>query len=308
MLPPDFLMGDNKRTVPLDYRAAAYQQLLLRANSAKKDGRHYVDGCHHYELPESCWIVDPATTHFVDIVVGIDTTVGGTRDPQGEDCDTLLCFCSLIVVDNGVGKYCHWGWIKSDKGRTIGIAGRTRSRCWTTTSESSCWLVEVEQRQELHDCQRQRILLLPLILQAEQRLMHEGGVMVLMRCVRPVVKEGGAGIPTSHPTQEHVQRRHEPQEKMRGIVLSRQTLGRKQQRVEEVVVLVECPLANWLLLRSSAGPLRALTLTGQQDQQELWDVEETLSRQTLEHVRSKFTSFRRLVFHEFWIIIDQVIT
>jgi hypothetical protein len=84
MLPPDFLVGDDKRTVPPDYRAAAYQRLLLHANSAKKDGRHYVDGCHHYELPESCWIVDPATTHFVDIIVGIDTTnvVGGTRDRE----------------------------------------------------------------------------------------------------------------------------------------------------------------------------------------------------------------------------------
>ena len=68
-------------------------------------------------------------------------------------------------------------------------------------------LVEVEQRQELHHRQRQRILLLPLILLAEQRLMHEG-VMVSIRCLRPVVKEGGGvqtqrGIPTSHPTQEH---------------------------------------------------------------------------------------------------------
>ena len=109
-------------------------------------------------------------------------------------------------------------------------------------------LVEVEQRQELHHRQRQRILLLPLILQAEQRLMHEG-VMVSIRCLRPVVKEGGVqtqrGIPTSHPTQEHAQQQHEPlQTKMRGIVLSRQTLGRERQRVSVEEVVVECPLAN----------------------------------------------------------------
>ena len=53
MLAPDFILGDDKRTVPLDYCAAAYQELLLSSNSAKKDGRHYVDGCWYYELPES---------------------------------------------------------------------------------------------------------------------------------------------------------------------------------------------------------------------------------------------------------------
>jgi len=80
MLPPDFIAGEDKRTVPTDYRAAAYQQLLLCSNSAKKDGRHYVDGCRHYELPKSCLIIDPTKTHFVDIFVGLNTTdvVGGT--------------------------------------------------------------------------------------------------------------------------------------------------------------------------------------------------------------------------------------
>ena len=83
MLAPDFIRGNNKRTVPSDYRAAAYQELLLCSNSAKKDGRHYVDGCWYYELPESCWIIDPMETHFVDVVVDIDmgeAVVGGTRN------------------------------------------------------------------------------------------------------------------------------------------------------------------------------------------------------------------------------------
>ena len=33
----DFIWGEDKRTVPSDYCAAAYQELLLVANSAKKD-------------------------------------------------------------------------------------------------------------------------------------------------------------------------------------------------------------------------------------------------------------------------------
>jgi hypothetical protein len=71
------------RTSGLSRRtAAAYQELLLVANRAKKDGRHYVDGCWYYELSESCWIVDPMETHFVDIVIQIDmSNVVGGWDP-----------------------------------------------------------------------------------------------------------------------------------------------------------------------------------------------------------------------------------
>ena len=38
ILAQDFIWGEDKRTVPSDYCAAAYQELLLVANSAKKDG------------------------------------------------------------------------------------------------------------------------------------------------------------------------------------------------------------------------------------------------------------------------------
>ncbi len=74
MLPPDFIAGEDKRTVLTDSCAAAYQQLLLCSNSAKKDGRHN-------ELPKSCWIIDPTKTRFGDIVVDLNTTevVCGTR-------------------------------------------------------------------------------------------------------------------------------------------------------------------------------------------------------------------------------------
>jgi hypothetical protein len=84
MLPPDFIGGSDMRPIPSDYRAAQYQLELLNANSAKKDGRHYVDGAHHYVLPESCLIVDPNATHFVDIYIGIDNSkvVGGIRNRE----------------------------------------------------------------------------------------------------------------------------------------------------------------------------------------------------------------------------------
>ncbi len=84
ILAPDFIQGEDKRTAPSDNCAAAYQELLLVANSAKKAGRRYVDGCWYYELSESCWIADPMETHFVDIVIQIDISnvVGGTRNRE----------------------------------------------------------------------------------------------------------------------------------------------------------------------------------------------------------------------------------
>ena len=65
MSPTDFISVDDLRKIPEDYRAAQYKQYLLSDNSAKKDGRHYVDGAHH--------------DVFVDIHVGIDNSkvVGG---------------------------------------------------------------------------------------------------------------------------------------------------------------------------------------------------------------------------------------
>ena len=36
--------------------------------------------CHHYELPESCWIVNLTTYHFVVIVISTTEMVGGNRN------------------------------------------------------------------------------------------------------------------------------------------------------------------------------------------------------------------------------------
>jgi hypothetical protein len=71
-LPPDFIAGIDLRTVPADYRAHEFRNKLRNSSSAKFDCRHYVDGSHHYNLQESCWIIDPEETHFVDVHVLID--------------------------------------------------------------------------------------------------------------------------------------------------------------------------------------------------------------------------------------------
>lgn len=73
-LPPDFIAGVDLRTVPPDYRAHEFLNKLKTSNSAKFDCRHYVDGSHHYNLPESCWIIDPDDTHFIDVHVVVDGT------------------------------------------------------------------------------------------------------------------------------------------------------------------------------------------------------------------------------------------
>ena len=82
MLAPDLLQGNEFDTCPHDYLAAEYQLRLASSSSAKRDGRHYVGGYLHYRLPASCWMIDADETHFVDLMVDVDTTVGGTRNRQ----------------------------------------------------------------------------------------------------------------------------------------------------------------------------------------------------------------------------------
>ena len=51
--------------------ALEYNRRLATANSARKDGRYYAQGCHHSRLPDKCWIIDPMLEHFVDIMVDL---------------------------------------------------------------------------------------------------------------------------------------------------------------------------------------------------------------------------------------------
>jgi hypothetical protein len=53
------------------YLAAEYNCCLARANSARKDGRHYALRYHHNRVPDICWTIDPNVTHNVDVMVDV---------------------------------------------------------------------------------------------------------------------------------------------------------------------------------------------------------------------------------------------
>jgi hypothetical protein len=44
---------------------------LQMANSAGKNGRHYAPVCCHYQLPDTCWIIDATLAHIIGIMVGL---------------------------------------------------------------------------------------------------------------------------------------------------------------------------------------------------------------------------------------------
>jgi hypothetical protein len=117
VLPPDFFDGMDFRDVPSDYRAHEYRDRLKASSSAKEGCRHYVDGAHHYHLPESCWIVDPNVHHFVDIHITINGIPDresvvmvrniGKMDPLGGGQEQLLSRltkrCTEIRLRGGKG-------------------------------------------------------------------------------------------------------------------------------------------------------------------------------------------------------------
>ena len=68
---PDVFDGSWQPNIPREYLALEYNQRLAVANSVRMEGRHYAPGCHHYRLPDTCWIIDPTSEHFVDIMVDL---------------------------------------------------------------------------------------------------------------------------------------------------------------------------------------------------------------------------------------------
>jgi hypothetical protein len=71
MMAPDVFAGERAIGWPHADLAEEYNGRLARANSARKDGRHYAPACHHFRLPDTCWIIDPTLDHFVDIIVDL---------------------------------------------------------------------------------------------------------------------------------------------------------------------------------------------------------------------------------------------
>jgi hypothetical protein len=86
MLAPDLIGGEElvvppgvgRWSVPQEYLAAQYQHGLATSTSAKLGGRWYVREALHYQLPDTCWIIDPEVTHNVDLMVDLDTPTGET--------------------------------------------------------------------------------------------------------------------------------------------------------------------------------------------------------------------------------------
>jgi hypothetical protein len=81
MMAPDVFSGEDAIAWPHEYLAAEYNRRLASAGSAKRHGRHYADGCHHYRIPHTCWVIDPTVMHCVDIMVDV-ATVGRCVDRQ----------------------------------------------------------------------------------------------------------------------------------------------------------------------------------------------------------------------------------
>jgi hypothetical protein len=88
VMAPDVYAGQYTVAWPHADLAEEYNGRLARANSARKDGRHYAPGCHHSRLPDTCWIIDPTLDPFIDIIVDL---------PQVGQCKHRQ---SIIMVRN----------------------------------------------------------------------------------------------------------------------------------------------------------------------------------------------------------------
>ena len=83
--------GHQQPDIPQEYLRALYNKRLAWAKSATKRGRHYAQGCHHYCLPDNCWVIDSTSQHFVDIVVVMSIH-------HAQDCPCTRERCCLNTV------------------------------------------------------------------------------------------------------------------------------------------------------------------------------------------------------------------
>ena len=100
-LAPDVFDGSSYPNIAHEYLAYEYNKRLASANSARKDGRHYASGCHHYCLPETCWIIDPTSEHFVDIMVDLLPKVGEQKHRQSV---IMVRNVNFLTDDDGTGE------------------------------------------------------------------------------------------------------------------------------------------------------------------------------------------------------------
>ena len=97
MLAPDVYFGEEASSWPAVYLAGEYNSRLARATSARRDGRHYAPGCHHYHLPETCWTIDPTVTHNVDLMVDV-ASVG-----QCDNRQSIVMIRNVMISDGDTG-------------------------------------------------------------------------------------------------------------------------------------------------------------------------------------------------------------
>ncbi len=96
MLAPDIFSGEDAGRWPQPYLAAEYNRRLAQSNSARLGGRHYAAVCHHLRVPDTCWTIDPAVTHCVDIMAD-PATVGGCSDRQ---LVVMIRYVFVVVSDD----------------------------------------------------------------------------------------------------------------------------------------------------------------------------------------------------------------
>ncbi|KAI2499759.1 hypothetical protein MHU86_14702 [Fragilaria crotonensis] len=77
---PDVFSGEDAGTWPQAELAALYNCKLASATSAR-EGRHYALGCHHFNMPPTCWILDPTCDPIIDVIIAIDDE-GNCKDQQ----------------------------------------------------------------------------------------------------------------------------------------------------------------------------------------------------------------------------------
>ena len=95
MMAPDVFNGEDAGTWPQDLLRLEYNCRLSSSNSARMNGRHYASGCHHYHLPNDCWIIDPTCDDYNNVDICIDVaTVGRCANRQ-----SVVMIRNLLVHD-----------------------------------------------------------------------------------------------------------------------------------------------------------------------------------------------------------------
>ena len=114
-MPPDVFNGYHQQPdVPQEYLRALYNKRLAWAKSATKKGR----------LPDNCWVIDPTSQHFVDIVVDLPD-VGNEKNRQSV---VMVRNVNFLSDDNGVGFAAEMACITEHNRamRLTGSAGQAR--------------------------------------------------------------------------------------------------------------------------------------------------------------------------------------